>query len=1314
MKEKFLYHNNISIYAIILFLLINDTIKISTSETINSQKLNSKIFIGPSCFANINLVSFTNGALIVESSSDLGSNERYFYGITKEGKPYFENNKYILSLHSQSGIYRRKSENFVITINDQTHSEYLVSFGYDTKVEIYDLNEKQNITIESFFGNEAMNILRQTGINYYDGEYYYFIYGYISSDYTFNLKKLIFSSLNLNEVITIETKIEKSITEKPAKAASCYITENNYIGCIVVIKNTQYISNLFLYIYDINLDKQLNIDLDGYSIFSETLEIPYFIKCIHLKGEIGVFSFYRSSNGFMLKNPVLLVKEYRNRITYDYISPIILDKMEFCMDNLLNDLIKINENKLCFLSTSESKEEMYIVLINIYGDRNVVIRYYFFNIFSLYTFKFYKNIRANLYNNYIAFAFSFCLTKNCSSIADEHYPGFMIFNYPNGTDYNQDLIDLMFSNNELIYNYSFNLYNYIWIDNNIFGLKTSNIKIKEINCETITLLNGIGTDNFIISERESIIAKINSFKKAECSISYLYLITEPEFEKYNSYPDFYVFSDTYNENYFTKEIYESRLLYYNIYISEDLSEECSDENCLLCKNSDKIFCIICRFNYIIKQNENGNYKICTKEKSSVSPILISFEAKEKEEEKEKEVEKEEKEEEKVFSNSQKYKNDVDIIIYGSSINYVSSYSNLTFHEIYNKIKDNIIPFYCFNCSSVYIAGNNRSSFQVSNTNNELITLKEGNGISPIDLGECENILKDFYNIEKDTSLIILKTLITEEYDVELTSQFEVFHPFTYEKLNLSYCDNVTINAFVPLILNQQLKEMYTDLLFQGYNLFDINDPFYADVCTPYKSENSTDILLDDRKEFIYSSLINVTSCPGDCIFSKYNLDVKFIECECNNNNNNNKDKLDLFHISGKKIYNSFLNTLKSSNCLVIKCFNLVFNLKVFYHNYGSIISSILFIIYICFMIYSIFKNITPIKSNISKLVINEFEKNTDKSNSKNNLGKNHYKDLNLKGHPQYPPIKRLSKKSKSKRSVNVITHKKDFTNSHERIKISKNSKKLIRPYTKASIGKDIHSNISINDKNKKSGDLSKKEKKLNNKKTLDNYELNNLDYDEACDLDNRSFLATYWSILLREHLFMNTFFACDDYNLFYIKFEKFLILFFTDMAMNGLFFVHESMHNIYVEGIEFSFIQKIPQLVFTVIVNKILETILCFFSLTDVYIYQIKDLLKDNNNKKVITDILKCIKRKLVAFFIFTFLLFLFYWYFVSSFCAVYQNTQMIFLKDTIISFITSSIETFFLYGFTTFLRVISLSSYCKKQYFSGCLYKISDIFPIF
>ena len=73
-------------------------------------------------------------------------------------------------------------------------------------------------------------------------------------------------------------------------------------------------------------------------------------------------------------------------------------------------------------------------------------------------------------------------------------------------------------------------------------------------------------------------------------------------------------------------------------------------------------------------------------------------------------------------------------------------------------------------------------------------------------------------------------------------------------------------------------------------------------------------------------------------------------------------------------------------------------------------------------------------------------------------------------------------------------------------------------------------------------------------------------------------------------------------------------------------------------------------------------------------------------------------KGILISMFVLGFLFFLFYWYFISAFCAVYQNTQVIFLRDSGISILTSFLDPFIIYGITALLRIISLCL-CFKKY---------------
>ena len=642
-----------------------------------------------------------------------------------------------------------------------------------------------------------------------------------------------------------------------------------------------------------------------------------------------------------------------------------------------------------------------------------------------------------------------------------------------------------------------------------------------------------------------------------------------------------------------------------------------------------------------------------------------------------------------------------------------------------------------------------------------IRLQDEQVFASVNLGECENILREHYNIDENDPLLFLKySKVSGEDNYDSNFQYEIFHPRTFQKLNLSLCDNTSVSVYVPMALNEEQEEIYNQLVEQGYDPFDLYDKFYREICTPYTSENGTDVLLDDREEFVYTSLVNKSLCPSGCGYSEYSLNTKYIKCECNTNNTDIVT-LDIDHLSGKNAYQSLLSTLKTSNYKVMRCYNLVFNFKIFCHNYGSQISLALFVAYLGFMIYYSCKDISPLKLTISKIL---FRENNEQDMPKIDIKKpkksktiNKIKIEDVQKTTGYNPPKRgVVRKTTvlNTEDDNIMNteHYEFFENKKTGRRKSRTKSKTRTKRTELESNKDLLRPEKVTEitgikKNKKAHvvnyetDKTHKEKyneKYNKKEkekserhknniVYDDYELNNMDYQDASINDKRSCLRTYWSMLKRENSFLVTFIACNDYNLFYVKIERFFILLCTEMTMNGLFFIHESMHRKYTEGENFTFVQKLPQLIFTILVADLIEVILCFLSMTDKHIYDIKALVreqkeknkkekKDINDKKElgqkIMNILDTMQRKLVSFFVFTFLLFLFYWYFISAFCAVYQNTQVIFLRDSGISFITSLVETCIIYGFTNILRAISLSLCCRKKL--GCVYKISDLIPIF
>ena len=75
-------------------------------------------------------------------------------------------------------------------------------------------------------------------------------------------------------------------------------------------------------------------------------------------------------------------------------------------------------------------------------------------------------------------------------------------------------------------------------------------------------------------------------------------------------------------------------------------------------------------------------------------------------------------------------------------------------------------------------------------------------------------------------------------------------------------------------LSKETKQLYDKMKNSGYDMFNIKDPFYQDICTPYDSFNGTDILLIDRINYIYDN--DDAKCQSNCKFSYYFIESKYM------------------------------------------------------------------------------------------------------------------------------------------------------------------------------------------------------------------------------------------------------------------------------------------------------------------------------------------------------------------------------------------------------------------------------------------------------
>ena len=121
--------------------------------------------------------------------------------------------------------------------------------------------------------------------------------------------------------------------------------------------------------------------------------------------------------------------------------------------------------------------------------------------------------------------------------------------------------------------------------------------------------------------------------------------------------------------------------------------------------------------------------------------------------------------------------------------------------------------------------------------------------------------------------------------------------------------------------------------------------------------------------------------------------------------------------------------------------------------------------------------------------------------------------------------------------------------------------------------------------------------------------------------------------------------------------------------------------------------------------------ILKLLSLSEKIFWPFKGEKNYNKILQYSKSIKKCLVNKFIIFFILSYLLLMFFWYFIACFCGVYVNTQIILIKDTLISFGLSMVYPFGLNLIPGFFRIPALRAKKKDKKF---IYKISLIIALF
>ena len=222
-------------------------------------------------------------------------------------------------------------------------------------------------------------------------------------------------------------------------------------------------------------------------------------------------------------------------------------------------------------------------------------------------------------------------------------------------------------------------------------------------------------------------------------------------------------------------------------------------------------------------------------------------------------------------------------------------------------------------------------------------------------------------------------------------------------------------------------------------------------------------------------------------------------------------------------------------------------------------------------------------------------------------------------------------------------------------------------------------------------------------------EMNSFTYNEALQKDKRTFFQYYISLLQTKHPIIFTFHCSLDYNFIFMKIDLLLFTIILDYSINSLFYNDSTIHTIYENQGLFSFIYRIPQIIYSTLISSVITLIIRSLSLFENNVIKIKEMKKIVNMKETRFKLINCLICKFI-FFCFFGMIFLFvFWVYLATFCYVYKNTQYFVIKDASISICLSLIYPFFYNVLPAIFRILSLKKNNRKY-----LYIISKLFQLF
>ena len=512
---------------------------------------------------------------------------------------------------------------------------------------------------------------------------------------------------------------------------------------------------------------------------------------------------------------------------------------------------------------------------------------------------------------------------------------------------------------------------------------------------------------------------------------------------------------------------------------------------------------------------------------------------------------------------------------------------------------------------------------------------------------------------------------------------------------------------------EEVNDEAEKIASQGINIFDLDSPFYNDVCFMYDSPNGRDATPNDRLNTYYP---NISVCEAGCTPSKVDLDTFEAVCSCEIN--------DIMSSSGgvgeKILEDSFgevFEMIEASNVVIFKCISDVFVAKHFFDNPGSyIVLGIMAADIACVLVYYLvsYNPMLRYLYYLSEYQCSVIDMKNNKKGDKETKTKDNI--LSTKLNKAKEPPKKDDKTGLKTPAIDKLIdedekqpQKLDINNNDPNV-INSNNKLIKKKEEKNE--KDILKKGNKNEKKPMYADKLKEEYDIE----MDEYlktDVEDMEFEDALKFDTRSFCEYFYDRFKEKQIIMDTFFNGESLKPMTIKIIILLLNIILYFVINGLFYSEDYVSDLFNsdvkkedEGFFDFFPRSLSRFLYTTIVGMVIGIIVDFVAFDEkkvkrLFLREKKNTLQIRYEVSVMT---KDIKRNYLILIIICFVIDLISLYYVNCFNNVYPNLCGEWIKSSIFIIILFQLLTVLLALLEALIRLIAFKLKSER------IYKIKDL----